>query len=62
MPNVEISCSVANCVFYAEGNICSVEKITIDMDHQSKYDIEFSQDFDFESRKEKDGHSADTCC
>jgi hypothetical protein len=62
MPNVEVSCSVANCDFHAEGNICGANKITIDMDFQSKYDTEFSQEIDFESRKEEASHSAETCC
>jgi hypothetical protein len=63
MPNVEVNCSVANCFFHAEGNICGADRIKIDMDHQSKYDTEFSQDFDdFKNRTEEASHSANTCC
>ena len=46
MPNVEVNCSISNCTFHAEGNICGADKITIDMGNQSKYDTEFSQEFD----------------
>lgn len=62
MPNVDVSCSVANCFFHAEGNKCGADRITVDMDFQSKYDTEFSQELDFKSRKEEADHSADTCC
>ena len=63
MPNVEVSCSISNCTFHAEGNICGADKITIDMENQSKYDTEFSQEFDdFKSRTEEANQSADTCC
>lgn len=62
MPKVEVNCSVANCVFHTEGNICGADEITIDMDHQSKYDTEFAEDFDFKRRKEEAAHSAETCC
>ncbi|MGM0876560.1 MAG: DUF1540 domain-containing protein [Bacillota bacterium] len=62
MPNVEVNCSISNCTFHAEGNICGANKITIDMDYQSKYDTEFSQELGFENRKEDANQSADTCC
>lgn len=62
MPNVDVSCSVANCVFHDPGNICGADRITIDMDFMSKYGTEFSQELGFESRKEEANHSADTCC
>lgn len=62
MPNVEVSCSISNCTFYAKGNICDAEKIKIDMDNQSKYDTEFSQELDYESRTEVANQSSDTCC
>ena len=63
MPNVEVSCSISNCTFHAEGNICGADKIKIDMENQSKYDTEFSQEFDdFTDRTEVANQSADTCC
>ena len=62
MPNVEVKCSVANCFFHADGNVCGADKITIDMDYESKYDAEFSDEFGFEERKEEADQSADTCC
>ena len=62
MPNVEVSCSISNCTFHAIGNICGAKKITIDMGNQSKYDTEFSQEFDLKSRSEEADQSKDTCC
>lgn len=62
MPNVEVHCSVANCAFHDEGNICGANKIKIDMDYQSKYDTEFAEDNDFKHRTEEAEHSGNTCC
>lgn len=62
MPNVEVSCTVSNCAFHAKGNLCGANKISIDMDHQSKYDTEFAGELGIESRKEEADHSAATCC
>lgn len=62
MSIVEVNCSISNCTFHAKGNICGADKITIDMENQSKYDTEFSQEFNFKSRTEKANQSADTCC
>jgi hypothetical protein len=62
MPNVEVSCTVVNCTFHAKGNICGADKITIDMDSQSKFDTEFAEEFSIEGRSEEANQSADTCC
>lgn len=62
MPNVEVKCSVANCAFHAIGNVCGADKITIDMDYESKFDTEFSAELGFEDRTEEANRSADTCC
>ena len=62
MPNVEVKCSVSNCTFHAVGNVCGAEKITIDMDYESKYDTEFSEEFGQANRHEEANRSADTCC
>ncbi len=62
MPNVEVGCSVVNCVFHAKGNICGADKIKIDMDFNSNYDAEFSNELGFADVKEEANHSADTCC
>lgn len=62
MPNVEVNCSVTNCAYHAKGNVCGADKITIDMDYQSKYDSEFAQEFGFENHSEEASHSAETCC
>lgn len=62
MANVDVKCTVANCYFYKVGNICGADKITIDMDHQSKFDSEFSSELGDDERKEAATKSADTCC
>ena len=62
MPNVEVKCSVSNCTFHAVGNVCGADKITIDMDYESKYDTEFSEEFGLGNRQEEANKSADTCC
>ena len=62
MPNVEVNCSISNCTFHEKGNICGADKITIDMDYESKYDTEFSEEFDFKSQTEEADDSAETCC
>ena len=62
MPNVEVGCSVVNCVFHSKGNICGADKIKIDMDFNSNYDAEFSNELGFADVKEEANHSADTCC
>ena len=35
-------------MFHAVGNVCGADKITIDMDYESKYDTEFSEEFGLE--------------
>lgn len=64
MPNVEVKCTVSNCVFHAKENICGAEKIEIDMDFRAthKSTTEFASDFDFHSMSEEASRSSDTCC
>ena len=62
MPNVEVKCSVSNCTFHAVGNVCGADKIMIDMDYESKYDTEFSEELGLANRQEEANKSADTCC
>jgi len=62
MPNVEVGCSVANCVFHADGNVCGADKIRIDMDHNSNYHSEFASELGFAEVKEEANQSTDTCC
>lgn len=63
MPNVEVRCSVSNCVFHKEGNLCGAEKIEVDMDYHSNNRMqEFASDLDFDNVKEEASSSRDTCC
>ena len=62
MPNVDVKCTVANCVYHAKGNVCGADQITIDMDRMATIDTEFSGEFAIQGRKEDANQSADTCC
>jgi Domain of Unknown Function (DUF1540) len=62
MPNVDVKCTVANCVYHAKGNVCGADQITIDMDRVATIDTEFSEEFAIQRRKENANQSADTCC
>jgi len=63
MPNVEVKCTVSNCIFHAKGNVCGAEKIEIDMDYHAKdNNTEFASEFDYRSISEEASQSADTCC
>ncbi|HWK23129.1 MAG TPA: DUF1540 domain-containing protein [Ureibacillus sp.] len=63
MPNVEVGCTVSNCFFHKEGNLCGAEKIQIDADYHSKNkNTEFASDFDFKKISEEASNSRDTCC
>lgn len=64
MPTLEVKCTVSNCFFHAQGNICAAEKIEIHV-HQhmtGKTESEFAADFDAHTTRNKAAHSTDTCC
>ena len=63
MPNLEVKCTVSNCLFHEKGNICGAEKIEINMDKQANKNnkAEFGSDFDLAALK-KAATSTDTCC
>ncbi|HYK73331.1 MAG TPA: DUF1540 domain-containing protein [Pseudoneobacillus sp.] len=62
MPKVEVSCSISNCTFYGQGNICTAEKIMVDMDNHARYDTEMSSEFGEKNHTDEAKHSAETCC
>ncbi len=64
MPNVEVKCTVSNCVFHEKGNICGANQIVIDMDYhaKSKMNTEFASEFDVSNVSEEANQSSDTCC
>ena len=62
MPNVEVSCSISNCTYYGEGNVCTAEKIMVDLDHHSKYDTEMSSELGEKDHIDEATASAQTCC
>lgn len=63
MPNVEVNCTVTNCVFHKKGNVCGAEKILIDMDyHSNDKSTEFASEVDFREVQEEAKTSKETCC
>ena len=59
-----VSCSVANCTFWAEGNQCSAERIEIDIDSHAKIDFhsEFADEGFDPDHQDRAAESAATCC
>lgn len=62
MPKVEVSCSISNCTFYGEGNVCTAEKIMVEMDSHASYDTEFSSELNEKNHIDKARYSTETCC
>jgi hypothetical protein len=61
MPN-GVSCSVANCTFWARGNNCNADQIQIDIDSHTKYDSEFAEEDFGNEHKDAASEKAETCC
>jgi hypothetical protein len=62
MPKVEVSCAISNCTYYGEGNVCTAEKIMVDMDRHARYDTEMSSEFGEKNHTDQACDSAETCC
>ena len=63
MPNVEVNCTVSNCVFHEKSNICGAKEILVEMNYSPKKDTEeFASDFYLRPNTEQAAHSVDTCC
>lgn len=62
MPNVEVNCTVSNCVFHELGNVCGAAEILVEMNTRPKGDTEFASDFDEWHQFHEAAHSIDTCC
>ncbi|RUS48468.1 DUF1540 domain-containing protein [Cohnella sp. AR92] len=63
MPN-GVSCSVSNCSFWGEGNLCAASRIAIEIDAHSKRkfeDAEFAEE-GFAEHQDVAGSSKTTCC
>ncbi len=59
-----VSCSVANCGFWKEGNNCGAAEITIDIDQHAKasFNEEFAGDDLGLYHQDQAEQSAATCC
>ncbi|MEH6907773.1 DUF1540 domain-containing protein [Neobacillus drentensis] len=62
MPKVEVSCAISNCSFYGQGNVCTAEKIMVELDNHARYDTEMSSELGEMNHVDQAGHSAETCC
>ncbi|MFV8830251.1 DUF1540 domain-containing protein [Alkalihalobacterium sp. APHAB7] len=62
MPKVEVSCAISNCTYYGEGNICTAEKIMVELDNHANYNTEMAEDLTEKNHKDQASHSAETCC
>lgn len=62
MPKVEVSCAISNCTFYGEGNVCTAEKIMVEMDRHARYDTEFASELGEKNHQDEVSTSAHTCC
>ena len=62
MPNVEVSCAISNCSFYGQGNVCTAEKIMVELDNHARYDTEMSSELGEKNHIDTAGTSAETCC
>ena len=60
----EVRCSVADCAFYKEGNLCGAERIMIEIDKHAaaSFDAEFGEESFGSEHKDTARTSAATCC
>ncbi len=63
MPN-GVTCSVANCNFWKEGNKCAASEISIDIDQHAGagYSAEFADEELGQLHEDQAADSAATCC
>lgn len=57
-----VNCSVANCSFWKEGNLCNAEEIKIEIDAHSSFNEEFASDKLGLLHQDQAVQSAATCC
>jgi len=60
-----VACGVSNCAYWAEGNRCVADKITIEIDARSKknWDQEFAEEIGRQKdTQDKAPDSSATCC
>jgi Domain of Unknown Function (DUF1540) len=62
MPKVEVSCAISNCTFYGSGNVCTADKIMVEMDSHARYDTEMSTELGEKNHIDEVSTSAETCC
>ncbi|WP_270172250.1 DUF1540 domain-containing protein [Paenibacillus sp. SYP-B4298] len=55
-----VKCSVSNCTFWKQGNLCNADQIAIDVDQHANLDTEFADEWD--SHRDTAKTSSVTCC
>lgn len=62
MPNIEVHCTVANCVYHKKSNLCGAPSIQVDIDQHSYTHEEFASEFGHLEHKDFAVNSGNTCC
>ena len=60
----QVNCSISNCYFYKQGNLCGADAIMIDSDHHAhkRFNEEYAGE-DFRSEHQDSAESSSmTCC
>lgn len=61
----QVKCSVANCVYWAQGNLCSADEIMVEIDAHANanYNEEFADEHGHDTEhQDKASTSSETCC
>jgi hypothetical protein len=58
----QVKCSVANCEYWAQGNLCSADEIMVEIDAHANadYKTEFASEND--QHQDHASTSSETCC
>ncbi|AJS57719.1 DUF1540 domain-containing protein [Paenibacillus sp. IHBB 10380] len=62
-PRTYVKCSVSNCNYWGEHNVCRADQIMIEIDSHAKINLkeEYGKE-DFVDHKDKAQSSSSTCC
>ena len=60
----QVKCSVANCEYWAQGNICSADEIMVEIDAHANANLkeEFAGEYGQNDHKDQATTSSETCC
>lgn len=61
----EVKCSVSNCVYWDDGNVCTAPAIMVEIDQHARrqFDAEIAAEVGYDSKhRDYAASSAETCC